>query len=94
MVTREDDSLFDLCLACLGVLFFLFFYENKALDKQDDFLFRPNLLPHIGDINAVLIVRVALADRIWLVGRLRHTDVKRQESRVDPAQGRTKVDLV
>ena len=47
VVSRKDDRLLDLSSTGLNVLFFLFFYEDKTLDEQDDFLFRPNLLPHI-----------------------------------------------
>ena len=71
MVAREDEGLLLGDLTRVGTLRALFLNEYEPLDEQDDFLFCPDILPHIGNIDAVLVVGVALADGVRLCRAIR-----------------------
>ena len=62
METRENERLGLFDFAGVSIFAFLLFDIDETLDEEQDFILRPDILPHIGDIHAELIVGIALAE--------------------------------
>ena len=59
VVTREDNRFFLRDLAGVSIFYAFLLYKYKPLDEQDDLLFCPNVLPHIGNIDYLFTWRVS-----------------------------------
>ena len=86
METRENECfrLFD--FSSVRVLAFLLFDIDETLDEEQDFILRPDVLPHIGNIHAVLIVGITLTEVL--------TNIKRIEEGIGTLQFRGEIHLV
>ena len=62
METRENQHLGFLDFSGICISGFFFLDVNKTLNQEQDFIFHPDVFPHIGNIQAIFVVRISLAE--------------------------------
>ena len=70
METWENEHLGLFDFAGISILALFLFDIDETLDEEQDFILRPDVLPHIGDVHAVLIVGISLAEVFTNVERI------------------------
>ena len=60
--TRENQNLWLLDFSGVGIFGFFFLDVNKTLNQEQDFVFCPDVFPHIGNIQTIFIVRISFAE--------------------------------
>ena len=65
----EEVGLFDFASVCISA--FLLFDINETFDEEQDFILRPDVLPHIRDIHAELIVGIAFTKVLADIERIK-----------------------
>ena len=62
METRENQNLRLFNFSSVGIFCLFFLDVNKTLNQEQDFVFRPDVFPHIGNIQSIFIVRISFAE--------------------------------
>ena len=90
MVTREYQCFLGFALTRIGILLRSFLQENDFVNQIQYRIFLQNIFPHIRYVDAIIVVRVALAR----VDSRTTTLVEGEEERGRPLKVRTHIDLV
>ena len=86
METRENQLLGLLHFSGIRIPLLFLLDEDKPLDKKENPILFPNLLPHIGDIDAGIIMRITLTEVF--------SDIKRIEKGACSIKPRCVVNLI
>ena len=71
METRENQFFGTDNLPRVGILPLFFLDVNEAFNQEENLIFRPNVLPHIRDIDSRFVVRISRAVFVSLVERIK-----------------------